>query len=76
MNKKEYSTFYLFKQRGSFLTGTATLLNIQGNFFDYNYSETVEDADTKAIENDWGVIGQDIKKTVKSISKNNSKTIR
>ena len=71
---KEYSTFFLIKQRGSFITGTATLLNIQGNFSDYNYSKTDKDADAKAIENDWGVIGQDIEKTVKSVSKNNLKT--
>jgi len=76
MNKKEYSTYYLFKQQGSFLTGMGTLLNIQGNFFDYNYLKTGENADAKAIANDWGVIGQDIGKIVKNISKNDIKTIR
>lgn len=74
MNKKKYSTFYLFKHQGSFLTGTATLLNIRGDFFEYNYSKSGAEADAKAIENDWGVIGQDIQKTIKSVSKNNSKT--
>jgi len=74
MNKKEYNTFHLLKQQGSFLTGVATILNIQGNFFEYNYSKTDKEADAKAMENDWGVIGQDIQKTIKSVSKNNSKT--
>lgn len=76
MNNKRYSTFFLFKQQGSILTGVATILNIGGNFFDYNYSETDKDADAKAIENDWGVVGQDIQKTVKSVSKNNFQTIK
>jgi len=60
----KYNTDILFPKT-NLLTGAGSIMNIAGNYFELSYSETDEDADSKAIENDWAVIGQDIKDTVK-----------
>ena len=44
----------------SFFTGAGTVINLAGNFFDYNESLTPEQADTLALWNDWAMIGQDM----------------
>ena len=58
---KRYKTNTLF-HRTSFLDGIGSIINIPGNYFDFNYSKSREDADREAIENDWGVVGNDIRK--------------
>lgn len=63
MSKKKYRTDQLFP-RTNFLIGAGSIFNIPGKYYQFNYSETEEDADSKAIENDWGVIGQDIRKAI------------
>lgn len=39
-------------------------MNISGNYYDFNSSETDSEADKKAIENDFRMIGQDICDTI------------
>jgi hypothetical protein len=56
---KQYRTDYLF-DKNNFLIGMLSAFNLSGNFFNYNFSETESEADSKAIANDWGVIGQDL----------------
>jgi hypothetical protein len=56
---KKYKTNILFNRPG-FIDGVASIFNISGNYFEFNYSEAGEEADRKAIESDWGVIGNDI----------------
>jgi hypothetical protein len=56
---KKYRTDYLFGNN-SFIIGMASAFNLKGNFFDYDESENAQEADAKAIENDWGVVGQDL----------------
>lgn len=56
---KKYRTDFLFPTP-SFLTGAGSVLNIAGNYFDFNYSSTDKEADNKAIVSDWSVIGEDI----------------
>lgn len=56
---KKYRTDFLFPTP-SFLIGAGSVLNIAGNYFDFNYSSSDTEADNKAILSDWGVIGQDI----------------
>ncbi len=75
MDKPKFSTFYLFGQRGSLLTGVATVLNIGGDFFDFNYSQSNEEADAKAIANDWGVIGQELARAIEVVKKEKSKQL-
>lgn len=56
---KKYKTNILFN-RPSLIDGIASIFNISGNYYEFNYSESGEEADRKAIESDWGVIGNDI----------------
>jgi len=49
---------------GSFLIGVGTVMNLSGNYFQYNYSRNGEEADKRAVYRDWRMIGQDIEKVV------------
>lgn len=44
----------------SFLIGAGSVLNIAGNYFDFNYSESDKQADYKAIASDWNAVGDDV----------------
>jgi hypothetical protein len=61
---RRYRTNRLF-HRTSVLDGIGSIINIPGNYFDFNYSNSGEEADRVAIENDWGVVGDDIRKAAK-----------
>jgi len=65
---KKYKTNFLVPST-SFLIGMGSIMNIQGNYFDFNYSDTLEEADGKAIENDWGVVGNDLRKAINKLIK-------
>ncbi len=58
---KKYRSDFLFNTP-SFLIGAGSVLNLAGNYFPFNYGKSSKEADAKAIESDWGVVGQDIKK--------------
>lgn len=58
MEKKVQSDF-LFAQP-SFLSGAGRVIDLWGQFDEYNRSETPAEADGKAIAADWLVVGQDI----------------
>lgn len=65
---KRYKTNRLF-HRASFIGGIGSIINVAGNYYDFNYTGSGEEADIKAIENDWGMIGDDIRQSVKKITK-------
>lgn len=44
----------------SFLTGAGSALNIAGNFYSFNSSKSVEQADFEAIRSDWRMVGKDL----------------
>lgn len=69
---RKYSSSYLFGKSG-FLTGCGSIFNISGNYFLFNYSKNGTEADLKALQNDWGLIGQDIKNAKKAF--NNKKRL-
>lgn len=50
--------------RTSAIIGMGSLLNISGNYFDINYSTSDNDADIKAVESDWYMIGKDIEDAI------------
>jgi hypothetical protein len=52
--------------QNSFIAGMGSVINIDGNYFDYNSSSSAEEADKKAIFMDWKMIGEDIKKSINS----------
>jgi hypothetical protein len=60
-----HSTDYLFA-KSSFLTGAGTVLNLRGDYYLYNYSDSGEEADIKALASDWKAIGNDIKDSMKN----------
>jgi hypothetical protein len=62
-----YKTNILFP-RTSTIVGMGSLLNIGGNYFEFNYSKSGEDADAKAFESDWAMIGQDIEDAINKTS--------
>jgi len=65
---KIYRTDFLFASP-SFLNGFASIRNIHGILnYNFNYSETSEKANAKAIENDWGVVMQDLNLAFEDIS--------
>lgn len=67
---KEFCTDFLFSQ-GSFLIGAGSVINLGGNYFEYNTSNSEEEADSYAIRNDFSMVGQDIKSATKcELSKN------
>ena len=43
----------------SFLTGMGSVLNIGGNYPEFNASDSPEEADRLALEADWRMVGQD-----------------
>ncbi len=59
MSKKKYRTDFLFP-KSNFWIGMGSIMNVRGSYFEFNYFRTDEEADSKAIEADWGVIGQDL----------------
>lgn len=65
---KRYKTNVLF-HRPSFIDGIGSIFNLAGNYFEFNYSKSSEESDRKAIESDWDMIGNDIKKATKKSKK-------
>jgi len=64
--QKRYTTGFLFSNP-SFLSGAGTVMNLAGNYYEFNSSETGFEADEKAIENDFRMIGQDIYDVIEKI---------
>jgi hypothetical protein len=61
--QKKHTSGFLFSTP-SLLTGAGTVINLAGNYFEFNISEADFEADKIAIENDFRVIGQDISSTL------------
>jgi len=66
-NEKKYSTDFLFSTP-TIISGIASV-NIMGNFYCFNSSETGLEADLVALKNDFGVIGGDIKNALSESKK-------
>lgn len=64
--QKRYTTGFLFSSP-SFLSGAGTVINLAGNFYDFNSSDTGFEADETAIQNDFRMIGQDIFDVIEKI---------
>ena len=71
-NKKQYSTYNSFV-RPSFFTGVGSIFNICGNYYKFKRFSSPQVADINAIENDWGVIGNDIYDSISNFNKINMK---
>ena len=64
--QKKNTTDFLFSTP-SFFSGAGTVINLAGNFYEFNSSESGFEADEKAIENDFRMIGQDISDVIEKI---------
>lgn len=62
MKRKVFKSNFLIPKT-NFIVGAGSALNISGRYFKSHYSQNDAEIDLKAIECDWGVIGQDIKDT-------------
>jgi len=68
MNKKRYRTDFLFST-STFLSGAGTVFNIAGNYYGFNSSESKSEADERALNSDWHIVGQDIEEAVNQLKK-------
>ena len=48
----------------SFLEGVARLVDFGGTLNEYNFSQTGEEADARAIWIDWAIVGQDMRRVM------------
>jgi hypothetical protein len=64
---------YLFSDM-NFIIGMGSILNITGNYYHYNESDTPEESDFKAISSDWGAVGKDLKFALKKYIENSNES--
>ncbi len=64
-------TDYLFASP-SFLSGVARLLDLFGQFDDYNDSPSGEAADARAVYSDWRITGEDLARAMWVIEREQS----
>ncbi len=67
--RNRYITGFLYSDN-SFLAGAATSFNLAGNFYEYNLSDSDQEADSKAISNDFAMVGQDISDSLAKLKSN------
>lgn len=70
MKKRKFRTDFLFSTP-NFLTGAGTAMNLGGNYYEFNVSESAFEADRLALKNDWNVIGEDIEEALRQTKKDN-----
>lgn len=68
MKKKKFSTDFLLP-KNNFFVGMGSVLNLAGNYFEYNTSSSEVEADKKALYSDWWNVGNDIDSIMKNTLK-------
>lgn len=56
----------------SALKGTARLVDLFGNFDNYNYKNTETEADAESLKRDWTIVGLDIANAIGLYEQENS----
>lgn len=64
MGKTDFIDF--LTPTGTFLNGMASVLDLAGALAQFNESETPQEADTKAIANDWEKTGRNLENAILS----------
>jgi len=72
-NQKFVTDFLLPKN--NFWVGMGSVLNLAGDYFEYNYSKSEADADNRALHSDWYNVGEDIKEAKLKFEKYNQKKL-
>ncbi len=67
-------TGFLFDKTG-FWKGVGSIFSLCGNYYEFNASQTHEEADKKALKSDWENVGDDIKMANKKFDKDFSKEL-
>lgn len=75
MRKSKFKKTSFLLPMNNFLVGLGSVLNVAGKYFDYNYSNSTEEADRKAIESDWQNVGQDIRFAQEKFKKKHKKDL-
>jgi len=70
--EKKHKTKFVFPKT-SFHIGLGSVLNIPGNYYRFKLLKHPFEADKKAIENDWAMVGQDIETAIKKFWLSNGK---
>jgi hypothetical protein len=66
MLKKKFNSMFLFTTP-SFWGGAGSVMNVAGNYYEFNDSPTGQEADQKALACDWGMVGQDVSYAVNKL---------
>lgn len=74
MKTRRYTTGFLFSSP-SFLSGAGTVINLAGNYYEFNDCESGFEADEMAIEHDFRMVGQDISDATEDVKKNRKSAI-
>jgi len=67
---ESFDRFILYA-KPSFWEGFARLIDVSGSLNEYNYSESAEQADFRALLSDWENVGLDILSAMKQFEKEN-----
>ncbi|MDD2772102.1 MAG: hypothetical protein PHP45_00225 [Elusimicrobiales bacterium] len=67
MGNLKFKTDFLFP-KSSFVGGMGSVMNLAGNYFEFNGSDTPEEADARAIRADWCVVGQDLQQSINHLA--------
>lgn len=59
-------TDYLFSKTG-FMIGLGSVINLAGNYYLYNGSKTADEADRRALANDWAMVAEDLRDAAKVV---------
>jgi hypothetical protein len=62
MIKRKISRSSYWFTSPSFLTGAGSVLNISGNYYRFDFSNSGMQADSNAIKSDWCLVGRDIER--------------
>lgn len=68
--KVKYESDFLFS-KCNFWRGFGSVLNLPGNYYVFDTSETEKEADQKALTSDWENVGADLKRAKKKFEKEN-----
>lgn len=68
--QKSITTGFLFSTP-SFLTGFGSVINLAGNFYEFNSSKSGFEADQMAIQNDFDMIAQDLHDVLNKVNFDN-----
>lgn len=63
---KKYKTDFLFSKPNS-LTGAGSVFNLWGGYYKFNDSQTPQQANKKAFDSSWGVVGQSLSSLLKRL---------